>query len=67
MKPHFGHLYGRLNSRHLEHRQMVIPPQFGHGNLVASVPGGIILLHDVHIGMGVFLPSLTVQTSDETA
>jgi len=28
----------------------VISPQFGHGNFVASVPGAIILWHDVHIG-----------------
>jgi hypothetical protein len=28
----------------------VISPQFGHGNFVASVAGGIILWHDVHVG-----------------
>jgi len=28
----------------------MISPQFGHGNFVASVPGAIILWHDVHIG-----------------
>jgi len=28
----------------------MISPQFGHGNFVASVPGAIILWHDVHTG-----------------
>jgi hypothetical protein len=30
---------------------MIISPQFGHGNFVASVLGGIILWHDVHVGI----------------
>jgi hypothetical protein len=41
---------------------MIICPQFGHGNFVASVPGGIILLHDVQVGMFIFLVSLTPLT-----
>jgi len=28
----------------------MISPQFGHGNFVVSVPGAIILWHDVHTG-----------------
>jgi hypothetical protein len=51
----------------LEHRQIVISPQLGHGNLVASAPGLIILLHDVHMGIKTVLPSLINCTSNETA
>jgi hypothetical protein len=40
-KPHLGHLYGLPNLRHLPSRLIWISPQFGHGNLVASVPGAI--------------------------
>jgi len=29
----------------------MISPQFGHGNFVGSVPGVIILWHDVQTGM----------------
>jgi len=29
----------------------MISPQFGHGNFVASSPGGIMWLHDMHVGM----------------
>jgi hypothetical protein len=29
----------------------MISPQFGQGNFVASVSGGIVLWHDVHVGM----------------
>jgi len=29
----------------------VISPQFGQGNFVASVSGGIVLWHDVHVGI----------------
>lgn len=29
----------------------MISPQLGHGNFVGSVPGAMILWHDVHIGM----------------
>lgn len=29
---------------------MVISPQFGHGNFVASVLGAMILWHEVHVG-----------------
>jgi len=43
---------------------MIICPQFGHGNLVASVPGGIILLQDVQVGMMTFLVSLTLSHLD---
>jgi hypothetical protein len=28
----------------------MISPQLGHGNLADSVPGGMILWHDVHTG-----------------
>ena len=28
----------------------MISPQFGHGNFVASVPGDIILWHEVQVG-----------------
>jgi len=30
---------------------MVISPQLGQGNFVASIPGGMIRLHDVQAGM----------------
>jgi len=50
-KPHFGQRYGRPNFLQREHRHIVISPQFGHGNFVASVAGGIILWHDVHVGI----------------
>jgi len=46
---------------------MVISPQLGHGNFVASAPGLIILLHDVHMGIATALPSLINRTSNETA
>jgi len=49
MKPHFGHLYDRPNFLHFLHRHMVISPQFGHWNFVASLRGGMGLLQDVHI------------------
>ena len=55
MNPHFGHLYFRLNCLHFEQRQIVISPQLGHENEIAFVPGGIILLHDVQIGIAGFL------------
>jgi len=50
-KLHFGQRYGLPNFRHLLHRQIMISPQFGQGNFVGSVPGDIILWHDVHIGI----------------
>jgi hypothetical protein len=31
----------------------MISPQFGHGNFVGSVPGAMILWHDVQIGMAI--------------
>jgi len=40
----------RPNFLHREHRHIVISPQFGHGNFVASTPGGIVLWHDVQTG-----------------
>jgi hypothetical protein len=46
---------------------MTISPQLGHWNLVASAPGAIILLHDVHMGIVTVLFSLIDCTSDETA
>jgi len=30
---------------------MVISPQLGQENFVASVPGAIVLWHDVHVGI----------------
>jgi hypothetical protein len=44
-------LYNLPNLRHREQRHIVISPQLGHWNLVASVPGEIILWQDVHVGM----------------
>jgi hypothetical protein len=41
VNPHFGHRYGLPNLRHLESRQMIISPQLGQLNFVASVPGAI--------------------------
>ena len=38
---------------------MIISPQFGHGNFVASVVGPMILWHDVHVGMVVVVCSVT--------
>jgi len=42
---------------------MIISPQFGHGNFVASVVGAMILWHDVHVGMVVVVCSVTVVSS----
>lgn len=39
---------------------MIISPQFGHGNFVASVVGAMILWHDVHVGMVVVVCSVTL-------
>ena len=39
---------------------MTISPQLGHGNFVASVPGGIIRLHEVHMGTATFSFSLMI-------
>jgi hypothetical protein len=44
-------LYCLPNLRHREQRHIVISPQLGHMNLVASVPGEIILWQDVHVGI----------------
>jgi len=49
-----GHLYGRPNLRQRLQRHIVISPQFGQGNLVASWPGEIMRLQLVHVGM--FIP-----------
>jgi len=61
VKPHFGHLYWRLNCRHLEQRHIVTSPQFGHGNEIAFVPGGIILLHEVQMGIATLLLNLRTR------
>jgi len=37
---------------------MIISPQLGHENFVASVPGAIVLWHDVHVGI------VTVRLND---
>jgi len=50
VKPHFGQRYDLPNFRHLEHRQMVISPQLGHRNFVASVLGAMIRWHELHMG-----------------
>ena len=42
---------------------MIISPQFGHGNFVASVVGAMILWHVVHVGMVVVVCSVTVGSS----
>ncbi len=42
---------------------MIISPQFGHGNFVASVVGAMILWHDVHVGIVVVVCSVTVVSS----
>jgi len=39
---------------------MTISPQFGHGNLVASVPGAIIRWQELHVGMAMLVLSLTL-------
>jgi len=49
-KPHLGQRYGRPNFLQREHRHIMISPQFGHVNFVASAPGAIILWHEVHSG-----------------
>ena len=67
MKPHFGHLYVREKLRHFMHRQMVISPQLGQANFVASAPGVIILLQEVHMGTVTLACSLNLSTSDEDA
>jgi hypothetical protein len=63
VNPHFGQRYGLPNFRHFEQRHMIISPQFGHGNFVASVVGAMILWHDVHVGMVVVVCSVTVDSS----
>ena len=42
---------------------MIISPQFGHGNFVASVVGAMILWHDVHVGIVVVVCSVTIVSS----
>jgi hypothetical protein len=49
------------------HRQMVISPQLGQANFVASAPGVIILLQEVHMGTVTLACSLNLSTSDEDA
>ena len=63
VNPHFGQRYGLPNFRHFEQRHMIISPQLGHGNFVASVVGAMILWHDVHVGMVVVVCSVTVDSS----
>jgi len=46
---------------------MTISPHSGQENLDASVPGAIILLHDVHMGMDMLPLSLNIYTSAEIA
>jgi hypothetical protein len=51
VNPHLGHLNGRPNLRQRLQRHIVISPQFGQENLVASWPGAIMWLQLVHVGM----------------
>jgi hypothetical protein len=43
----------------LAQRQMSISPQLGQLDFVASSPGGIVRLHDKHLGIMMFILSLT--------
>jgi len=43
----------------LAQRQMIISPQFGQLVFIASSPGGIVRLHDMHFGITMFIFSLT--------
>jgi hypothetical protein len=66
MKPHFGHLYGRPNLRHLPHRLIWISPQYGQRNFVASAPGGIGFLqleHVIIVNVGLFSVIMKVLAS----
>ncbi|MEM1515771.1 MAG: hypothetical protein QXH24_06995 [Candidatus Bathyarchaeia archaeon] len=38
-------------------------PQFGHGKETAFVPGDIILLHEVHIGIEALLLNLSLHSN----
>jgi hypothetical protein len=58
VKPHFGQRYDLPNCLHFAQRQMRISPQLGQLVLVESSPGGIILLHDIHLGIIMFTFSL---------
>lgn len=40
---------------------MVISPQLGQENFVASLPGAISLWHDVHMGMGTVTAAFSVM------
>jgi len=40
---------------------MVISPQFGHGNFVASVSGDIIRWHDVHVGTAIVVVAFSLM------
>jgi len=42
---------------------MVISPQLGHMNLVASVPGEIILWQDVQVGMVIVTAGFSLMLS----
>jgi hypothetical protein len=42
---------------------MIISPQSGHRNFVASVVGAMILWHDVQVGMVTAVCSVTVVSS----
>ncbi len=59
VNPHFGHRYVLPNCRHLAHRQISISPQLGQLVFVASSPGGIVRLHDMHLGITMLILSLT--------
>ena len=59
MNPHFGHLYVLPNCRHLAHLQISISPQLGQLVFVESSPGGIVRLHDIHLGIMMLIFSLT--------
>jgi len=44
---------------------MTISPQFGHENLVASVPGDMIRWHEVHVGMATVVVVLSLITAPQ--
>ncbi len=58
VNPHLGHRYVLPNCLHLAQRQISISPQLGQLVFVESSPGGIVRLHDMHLGIMMFTLSL---------
>ena len=50
-KPHLGQRYSLPKSRHFSQRQMVTPPQLGHGNFTDLSSGEIFVPQEMHDGM----------------